>query len=126
MLLTLALLSVLNAPAADSISGTWQIKGDVVGNPLNEVCTIEQEGTTLSGSCAMEDGRTYELAGEVKEGTVTFRHGGEYEGETLTITYSGTLASPTQLSGTVDVQPYGVQGQFTASPVETPAAPAKP
>jgi hypothetical protein len=118
MLSTLALLTVLQVvPAADSIPGVWQIKGDVMGNPLNEVCTIEQNGTALSGSCIAAGGEPYELTGEVKEGAITFQHGGEYQGEALTIVYTGTLAAPGELRGRVEVLPFGVSGDFTATPV---------
>ena len=39
MLLTFALVAALAAPA-DSVSGTWVLKGDVAGNPLNTTCTL--------------------------------------------------------------------------------------
>jgi hypothetical protein len=65
------------------------------------------------------------VTGEVKEGKVTFSHGGEYEGQALTITYSGTLASPAALKGTIDVQPFAASGTFSAAPAAaTPAATA--
>jgi hypothetical protein len=128
MLLTLTLVSLLHAaPTADTLAGAWQIKGDVAGNPLNEVCTIKQTGTALSGTCTRETDAPQPLTGEVKDGKVTFKHGGDYQGQELTITYTGTLASPKELKGTVDVQPFGVSGDFTATPAPaTPAAPAKP
>lgn len=123
MLPTLTLLAMLHlAPAADPITGTWQIKGDVAGNPLDVVCTIKQEGEKLSGSCTgVEAGKTNEVTGEVKNGTFTFKHGGDYQGTPLTIVYSGTAASPKELKGTISVEPFSVTGEFTATP-----APAKP
>ena len=119
MLLTLGLLSVLNVAAADSIPGVWQIKGDVQGNPINEVCTVKQVGTVLSGSCTME-GAKYDLTGEVKDGKITFQHGGDYEGQELTIIYSATLGSEKEIKGSVFVQPFGVDGAFTATPQPKP------
>lgn len=121
MLNTLALLAALaTAPAADSIPATWQIKGDVAGNPLDVKCTFVQTGATLGGSCDMA-GTPVAITGEVKEGKITFQHGGDYNGEALTIVYAGTLASPTEIKGTVTVKPFDVSGEFTAT-----AAPAKP
>lgn len=118
MLSTLALLVVLHAaPLADPITGTWQITGDVVGNPLNEICTIKQEGTKLTGSCSLAGAQASELTGEVKDGKITFSHGAEYNGDALTITFSGTAASPAELKGTVNVQPYDVDGVFSAKSV---------
>ena len=118
MLLTLALLTALHA---DSLPGTWKITGDVMGNPLKEQCTLKQEGATLSGSCTNEQGGPYAVTGEVKDGKLTLKHGGDYQGTALTFVYSGTLASAKEIKGTVEVQPFGASGTFTAAP-----APAKP
>lgn len=120
MLLTLTLLTLLHAaPAADSISGTWRITGDVAGNPLDQICTIQQNGAVLSGSCGAE-GEAVELTGEVTDGKITFSHGGEYDGQPLTIVYSGALESPQEIRGTVWVQPFDVSGVFTAKPTPAP------
>lgn len=116
MLLTLTLLSALQLAPADTLTGRWQITGDVVGNPLDQVCTFQQAGTTLTGSCTSAGGPAVEVTGEVRDGAVTFQHGGEYDGQPLTVIYSGNLASPTEIRGTVDVQPFAVTGVFSARP----------
>ena len=124
MLLVLTLAAALHAaPAADSLPGTWKLTGDVAGNPLVETCTIKQAGTVVTGSCTNEQGGPYEVTGDVKDGKVTFKHGGDYQGTALTIVYSGSLAAPAQLKGTVEVQPFGVSGTFTAAPAPAPAKP---
>lgn len=124
MLLALTLISVLNAAPADSVNGTWQLKGDVVGNPLNEICTIHQSGTALTGSCQIQDRAPYPLEGEFKDGKITFKHGGDYEGTALTMVYTGTVAA-NEIKGTVEVQPFSASGSFTATPAPaTPAAAA--
>ena len=122
MLLALSLLAALHvAPATDSLAGTWKLSGDVMGNPLNTTCTIEQAGATLRGSCSSETGGKLALTGEAKDGKFTFKYASDYQGTALSIVHTGTLASPTQLKGTVEVQPMGITGTFTAAP-----APAKP
>ena len=55
MLLTFALVAALAAPA-DSISGTWLIKGDVAGNPLEATCTIAVAVAKVSGVCKNAEG----------------------------------------------------------------------
>jgi hypothetical protein len=121
MLFTLSLLTLLNfAPAADSLNGAWQISGDVIGNPINQLCNFKQTGTALAGSCAMEGGAAVEIKGEVKEDKVTFSYGSEYDGQAITIVYTGTLTGA-ELKGTLSVQPFDVGGEFTGKPV-----PAKP
>ena len=129
MLLPIVLLAALHTTPAvaaahsadDSLSGAWHITGDVMGNPLDETCTLKQTGATLGGSCTGQAGEKTDVSGEIKDGKVVFKHGGDYQGQALTITYTATAASATQLKGSVDVQPFGVTGSFTATP-----APAKP
>ena len=128
MVLSLVLAAALHAApapapafAADTLTGIWQVRGDVMGNPLKETCTLRQSGTVLSGSCTNEEGGPYAVTGEAKDGKFTFKHGGDYQGTALTIVYSGTLASPKAFKGTIEVQPFGAAGTFAAAP-----APAKP
>lgn len=119
MLLSVLLAVALQSAPSDSVSGTWQVTGDVMGNPLNEVCIITQTGTALSGSCKAAtpaDAIAWAVSGEVKGDSVNFSHGGDYEGTPLTIAYSGKRASATQLKGSVQVAPFGAGGTFIATP----------
>jgi hypothetical protein len=127
MLPILALLLSLHTvdpPATDSLAGRWQIKGDVMGNPVNETCTFTQADSVLTGSCAGEDGEAALLAGAIKGGKVTFWHGGDWEGQALTIVYSGAMASKTELKGTIEVRPMNAAGTFTMTPAPAAGAPA--
>lgn len=122
MLLMLSLLSALGtAPATDSIPGKWAITGDVVGNPVKTVCTLIRTGAVLSGNCLNTTGAPAVLTGEVKEKTIVFHYDIDYQGDLLTLTYTGTLTSSTEMKGTIDVSPVSVSGTFTAVPA--PAAP---
>ena len=124
MLLTFALAAALAAPA-DSIAGTWQIKGEVAGNALNSTCTIVVAEAKVSGSCKNSEGKVDPIFGEVKDGKVTFEHGGEYQGQELKIIYTATLPSAKEMKGTIEVKPFDVSGEFTATPAAPAAAPAK-
>jgi hypothetical protein len=125
MLLALTLVASLHAASVDSIAGKWQLKGDVVGNPINTTCEIAQSGTKITGVCSsMEQGGPDQpITGEVKGDSVTFSHGGEYQGTALTIIYSGKLSS-NKLEGTINVKPFDAAGTFTAEPVAAGAAAA--
>ncbi len=125
MLPILALVLSLHA-APDSLVGPWQIKGDVQGNPVVEICTFTQAGTVLSGRCDSEDGEPSLLAGEIKDGKITFWHGGDWDGQALTVVYVATFTSPTELKGTIEVRPMAVAGTFTAVPAPAPAPAATP
>ncbi|HYE73647.1 MAG TPA: hypothetical protein VEF04_09960 [Blastocatellia bacterium] len=102
----------------NSVSGTWKVSGDVMGYPIEQVCTFTQDGKKLTGSCkSAEASKPVEATGEVDDKKVTFKYNSEYNGEQLTITYTGTLDG-SQLKGTIDVQPMSVSGAFTASKEE--------
>ena len=123
MLLTFAFVAALAVPT-DSVSGTWLIKGEVAGNPLVTTCTIVSAESKISGTCKSAEGKVEPIVGEVKEGKVIFEHGGDYQGQELKIIYTGTLPSATEMKGTIEVKPFDVSGEFTATPVAAPA-PAK-
>jgi len=124
MFLTFALVTALAAPAV-SISGAWQIKGEVAGNLLNSTCTIVVAESKVSGTCKNSEGKVDPIVGEVKEGKVTFEHGGDYQGTELKIIYTATLPSAKEMKGTIEVKPFDVSGEFTATPA-APAAAAAP
>lgn len=122
MLLPLALVATL--ASADSLPGTWRVSGEVSGVTFNEICTLKQTGIVVSGRCTSEENVAYDVTGEMKDGKVTFQHGGNYQGTALTMTFVGTLADKA-IKGSVDVQPFNVSGNFAATPAPAPA-PTKP
>ena len=125
MLLALTLVASLHAASVDSIAGKWQIKGDVVGNPINTVCEIAQAGDKITGVCSNDQGGPAQpITGEVKGDSVTFSHGGDYQGTALTIIYAAKY-SANKLEGTINVKPFDAAGTFTAEPVAAAAATKK-
>ena len=122
MLLMLALVTSLGASSVtDSIPGKWKITGDVSGNPVNTICTIIRSGSVLTGNCTNPAGAPYVLTGEVKEKTIVFQYDVDYQGDLLSIVFTGTLPSSTSMTGTIEVKPMSAPGTFTAVP-----APANP
>ena len=47
---------------------------------------------------------------------MTWKYESEYNGSPLTLTYTGTLDDSGKIAGSVDVDPFGVTGDFTATP----------
>ena len=117
--ITALLLALLAAPAiaqGNTISGAWKVTGDVVGNPINMVCTFVQDGKKLTGSCkAVGADKVADLTGEVDDKKVTWKYDSEYQGQKITLTYTGTLDASSQFKGDIDVQPFGVTGTFSAA-----------
>ena len=108
--LALALAPVVTA-AAD-VSGTWNVNGDVMSNPVVFVCTLTQAGETLTGTATFEGGKTAPVKGGVKDGTLTFQFDVDHEGQTYTNVFTGTLKDAGVIEGSIAVG--GVEGSFTA------------
>jgi hypothetical protein len=109
----LALLAALPVLAADTpLAGSWNISINVNGETHAATCTFKQDGEKLTGTCKGEYGET-SLTGQVQDDKITWKHEVPYNGETLTLSYTGTLSSATEIKGGVNVQPYDITGDFT-------------
>jgi hypothetical protein len=110
-------IAAMSLIAADTVSGTWQIHQNISGNESDLTCTFTPTGNDLAGTCVAAD-RTMKFTGNVSEKKVTFTVQTEYNGAPLTMKYSGTLTEATKMTGTVIVEPYNAQGEFTATPTK--------
>jgi len=113
----LLLATGLSLPAAD-ISGAWNLKGEIAGNNLDVKCTLKQDGEKLAGTCKTNEMPESKTTGEVKEKTVSIQYDVEYEGQTYTLVYTGTLDTETSVKGTVEAG--GASGDFAGSKVDAP------
>ena len=103
-------LAGVTLTAAD-VSGTWDVDGDVVGNPVKFSCTLKQDGEALSGTATI-DGKDVPVKGTAKDRVVTFQFDVEYQGTTYTDVFTGKLGDDDAIAGTIAVA--GVEGRFTA------------
>ncbi len=110
------------APAAD-VSGTWNIVANIAGNPIEMQCMLSQKNAELTGTCTSQQQTALPIAGSLDGKKVGWQFDSAYEGQTLTVVYSGTLEAPEKIVGNVDVQPMSVSGDFTATKAKP--APAK-
>ena len=97
-----------------SVAGTWTVRADVSGNQSESTCTFTQKEADLTASCTSDRG-TLMLTGKVEGKTVSWQFDTQYEGQTLTVYYSGTAQSAEKIAGTINVQPMNVSGEFTAT-----------
>jgi hypothetical protein len=110
----LAAITVLSAAADDgALNGKWQLHQSIAGNDSDQACTFKQNGSVLSGSCNSDLG-TVQITGKVDDKKVSWTFKSEYNGSPLTMKYDGALASD-KITGTVNVEEYGVDGDFTAT-----------
>jgi hypothetical protein len=108
-LVPVALLAVQPA----SVSGKWKVSANIAGTASELTCTFAQKEAELSGTCAGDQAQLA-VTGKVDNKTVTWQFNTMWEGQTLTVIYSGTIEAD-KISGGVDVQPLGVAGEFTAT-----------
>jgi hypothetical protein len=104
-------LASVSVFAAD-VAGTWNVDGDVVGNPVKFTTVWKQDGEKLSGTATLE-GKDTPVTGTVKEKTVTFEFDNDHEGTTYHLVFTGTLGDDGGLKGSIAVA--GVEGTFTAT-----------
>ena len=121
-------LTVTSFATTSPVAGNWKIHGDVSGYPVNESCTFSiDKDNKITGTCSLAN-KSYDVTGTLEDTKLTFKHGGEYEGQALILTWVGNLAEDGSLAGTIDVQPLGYPGTFTAQKAEEekPKADEKP
>jgi hypothetical protein len=115
LLYSLLLAAAAAAPAAESpsLTGSWKVHSSIGGYENDLECAFTQTDRQLAGSCKGEQG-SLAITGEVADKKVTFQYKTQYNGEDLTVVHTGTLESAAKIVGTVDAQPMGVAGEFTA------------
>ena len=113
--LLLAAMPLLNAQSG--ISGKWKVHNNIAGNESDQECTLTQTDKELTGSCKGENG-DLKLTGSVDGKKLTWKYDSEYNGTPLTLTYTGTLDDSGSIKGEVNVDPFGVTGDFTATPAK--------
>ncbi|MCB1024994.1 MAG: hypothetical protein KDB79_11415 [Acidobacteria bacterium] len=113
LILTFTALTIL---AADNdLSGTWKVSGSVYGNAIEQACTIKQEESKLTGSCKTEGMADAVITGEINDKNVTWKFNSDYNGTEITLVYTGVLnEDKSNISGKINVAPFGVDGDFTA------------
>jgi hypothetical protein len=114
LLLLLAPLAV--SKDADPLSGKWTVTSSIAGNESKLDCTFTQTKSDLTGSCAGEQGAV-KITGKVDGSKVSWSYASDYNGTALTITYKGKLDAG-KITGETTVDPFGVSGEFTATPVK--------
>jgi hypothetical protein len=110
---------------AAELTGSYNLHSTIAGNDSDQTCSLSQTDNKLTGSCKSDTGEV-KLTGTVDGKKVTMKFDTEYNGQPLTVTYTGTLDDSGNVQGDADVEPMGVTGDFKLSPVKSDAeAPTK-
>jgi hypothetical protein len=101
------------AAAKTDLTGAWSIAVELPNMQATPSVVLKQEGEKLSGEYVSAQYGKFPLAGTVKGADVTFSFAMNVEGNSLQVTYTGTVEKDGSLKGTVG---YGdlMSGTFTA------------
>ena len=116
ILFAVFLIAAFQAANAADVSGSWHVTGSVSDTPIDTTCTLTQKDNALTGTCVRKaDGKSVDATGSVKDDAVAWHYNSEYNGDPITVTYSGKLAKDGTISGSIVVDPYNATGDFTAT-----------
>ena len=111
----LLLASSAFAAGAPSLTGQWTVHQNIANNESDQECKFVQTDDKLTGSCKPND-KDVQITGSIDGTKLTWKYDSDYNGTPLTLTYTATLDDSGKIAGSVEVQPFGVTGDFTASP----------
>ena len=96
------------------VTGKWAFSVQVgdAGSGTPTV-TLKQDGEKLTGHYSSQTFGEQELTGSIKGSDFKFTFTADVQGNSLTVTYTGTVESKDALKGSVDLGGLG-QGSFTA------------
>lgn len=114
------LTTLMFGAAGPNMAGQWKIHSLIAGHETDQDCTFVQTANMLSGSCKSEH-HDVQINGSIDGKNVTWKYESEYNGSPLTLVYTATLDDTSRIAGSVEVQPYGVTGEFSAT-ITKPAA----
>src|SRR5258708_15333093 len=109
-----ALLFASFAFAAPNLTGKWTIHNSIAGNENDQECKFVVTDNKITGSCKSQD-KDLLVIGTVDGNKVSWQYQSEYNGSPLTLIYTANLDGSGKIAGTVEVQPYGVTGDFAAA-----------
>jgi hypothetical protein len=115
-LLVFAATSVLASGPTD-ITGRWKFHSVISGTETDTPCALVQSERKLSGTCRVNDADV-KIVGKVDNKKITFQYNSDYNGTDLTVTYTGALDDSGNIKGDVNVEPFAVSGDFTATPAK--------
>ncbi len=105
---------------APGVAGQWKLHQSIAGNESDQTCTFVTADNKITGSCKSEE-NTMQLTGSIDGSKITWQYQIDYNGSPLTMIYTAMLDDTGKISGSVEVQPFGVTGDFTATPSKDPA-----
>ena len=95
-----ALLFCLSVASAADVSGTWQVTVETSQGTGTPTVILKQDGEKLTGTFNSQIFGEVKIAGSVKGSAIEFGFEGDAGGQTIKVSYKGTIESPTAMKGT--------------------------
>lgn len=107
--------------ATPNMNGKWTVHQNVAGNETDQACTFTVDGSKLTGTCKGDDDKDLPVTGSVEGDKVSWKVESEYNGTAMTIVFTVSGTEGDKVVGSLEVQPFGVNGEFSASPAKSAA-----
>lgn len=95
------------------VTGTWTFTVQTDAGSGTPTVTLKQDGEKLTGHYSSANLGEAELTGTVKGQDIKFSFSADAAGQSLQVTYTGTIESKDSMKGSVDLGGVG-HGTFTA------------
>jgi hypothetical protein len=95
-----ALLLCMPFAFAADVSGTWQMTVETSQGSGTPTAVFQQKGEQLTGTLNSQIFGEVKITGSVKGNAIEFGFEGEAGGQTIKVSYKGTIESPTAMKGT--------------------------
>jgi len=115
-ILALVLAASFSAAAQSGkvdVTGKWTFNVQTDAGSGTPTVTLKQDGEKLTGHYSSQTFGEQELTGSIKGNDLKFSFSADVQGNSLHVTYTGTVENKDSLKGTVDLGGLG-QGTFTA------------
>lgn len=89
------------AASAADFSGDWQIGSSMNGNPVKIVCTLQQKGERLLGSCKPDGFDPSTLSGSVSGERAKWGYDVVFNGKPAHVEYEAEFGADGRLTGTL-------------------------
>lgn len=110
-----AFLAPVSVQAQTDVAGTWMMEVSTDNGVTTPSMTLEQDGATLTGRYSSDTLGETNLRGTVEGSRVTITLAGNLQGQSIPVTYEGTVDDAGVMSGTIDIADGMLTGTFTAS-----------
>jgi hypothetical protein len=112
MVIALVTAGSAGQAAKIDVSGTWVFDVQTEAGSGTPTVTLKQDGEKLTGHYSSETLGEADLTGTVKAAEIAFTFTASVAGNSLPVSYTGTVDSPTTMKGTLSITGIG-NGTFT-------------